>query len=254
MFSGCSSLKSINLLYFNTSSVINMNSLFEGCSKLESIDLSNFETSLVNSMSRMFYGCNNLKSINFSSFDTSSVVDMSYMFYQCNSIESLDLSNFDTSQVTIFSNIFNNCTNLKVLDISHFELGKDATYKNMIKSITNLRYINLYYVVDTDNKFPDSDITKIKDINVCQNVNERIVESENIIERCCYYNILTDKCENSNYIVLTFDTETTYEYGFVYGIYQDPLESREEKIDFILYNNKKYNATEKLIINAEFEI
>jgi len=124
----------------------------------------------------------------------------------------------------------------------------------MIKSITNLRYINLYYVVDTDNKFPDSDITKIKDINVCQNVNERIVESENIIERCCYYNILTDKCENSNYIVLTFDTETTYEYGFVYGIYQDPLESREEKIDFILYNNKKYNATEKLIINAGSEI
>ena len=70
----------------------------------------------------------------------------------------------------------------------------------------------------------------------------------------CYYNILTDKCENSNYIVLTFDTETTYEYGFVYGIFQDPLESREEKIDFILYNNKKYNATEKLIINAGSEI
>ena len=256
MFSGCTSLNSINLIYFNTSSVINMNSLFKGCTQLESIDLSNFETSSVKDMSRMFYGCSNLKSINFSTFDTSSVDDMSYMFYQCNSIASLDLSNFDTSKVTIFSSIFYNCTNLKVLDISHFELGKDATYKNMFRLSTNLRYINLYYVIDTDNKFPDSDITKITDINVCQNINERIVESENIIERCCYYNIITDKCENSNYIVITFNnySDTTYEKGFLYGIFEDPLEDREGKIDFILYNNKKYNGTDKLSIKAGSKI
>ena len=254
MFSGCSSLTSINLLYFNTSTITNMSSLFKDCALLESIDLSNFETSLVKDMSNMFSGCSNLKSVNFFTFNTSSVVDMNNMFSGCNSIQLLDLSNFDTSQVTSFNSIFSNCINLTVLDISHFEFGENPKIKNMFKNVEKLKYINLYYVVDTNEIFPDSAIYQITGISVCQNVDDRIVDSTDIIERCCYYNILTNQCENSNYIVVKYNSETTYDKGFVYDSLYGINSHREGKIDFIIYNDKKYLPNETLTIKANSEI
>ena len=46
-----------------------MDSMFYGCSSLESIDLSNFNTSSLAIMFSMFYKCSSLKSINISNFD-----------------------------------------------------------------------------------------------------------------------------------------------------------------------------------------
>ena len=48
-----------------------MNSMFSGCSSLETIDLSPLNTSLVTSMEFMFGLCNSLKSIDLSVIDTS---------------------------------------------------------------------------------------------------------------------------------------------------------------------------------------
>ena len=254
MFSGYSSLQSVNFLYFNTSLVTNMNSLFEGCAKLESVDLSDFKTSLVSDMSKMFSGCSKLNSVNLYNFDTSSVVDMNNMFYGCSSFKELDLSNFNTNKVTNFDSIFSGCTNLKVLDISHFNINTDIS--NMFDGITKLRYINLYYV-EEDNKFPDSNLLKFEDINVCQNVNKKIVESESIIERCCYFNIETDMCENSNFIVVTFGEDASYPKGMEYDEYNSLLEQRKGKIDFIIDtsdNNKKYEVSDGLNIKANTKI
>ena len=47
MFSGYSSLESIDLSSFNTNNVTEMNSMFEGFSSLESINLSSFNTNNV---------------------------------------------------------------------------------------------------------------------------------------------------------------------------------------------------------------
>ena len=44
MFSGCSSLKKINLAHFCTNKVINMKFMFNECSSLKELDLSNFNT------------------------------------------------------------------------------------------------------------------------------------------------------------------------------------------------------------------
>ena len=262
MFSGCSSIKKINLEYFNTSSVTNMSHLFEGCALLESIDLSNLETSSVKYMSKMFYGCTKLTSIYLSSFNTSLVSDMSSLFSGCSSIQSLDLSNFNTKKVSNFDSIFSGCTNLKVLDISNFEFSENSnTNKMMFNGVYNLRYINLYHTVDNTHKRDlNSSLAAINHINVCQNINNRITEYENITERCCYYNILSDRCENSNYIVVKygkFDGEgedtIKYEKGFEYS----PLSNkkvREGKIDFIIYENKKYSPTDELNIKAGSEI
>ena len=55
MFTDCSSLTTIDLSNFDTSSVTDMKSMFHGCSKLISINLSNFNTSKVTSMNDMFF-------------------------------------------------------------------------------------------------------------------------------------------------------------------------------------------------------
>ena len=57
MFSGCSSLKEINLSNFNTKNVKHMSRMFYGCSLLKEITLSNFNTYNVKDMRGMFYGC-----------------------------------------------------------------------------------------------------------------------------------------------------------------------------------------------------
>ena len=56
MFSGCSSLRSIDLSSFNNTNVNNMRCMFFECSSLKSIDLSSFNTTYVNNMRCMFHG------------------------------------------------------------------------------------------------------------------------------------------------------------------------------------------------------
>ena len=57
MFSGCSSLQSLNLSSFNTTNVKDMSFMFSGCSSLQSFNLSSFNTSNVEHMKGMFCGC-----------------------------------------------------------------------------------------------------------------------------------------------------------------------------------------------------
>ena len=59
MFSGCSSLKELNINNFNTINVNNMEGMFYGCSVLNELNLYNFNTNNAIFMRRMFYGCSN---------------------------------------------------------------------------------------------------------------------------------------------------------------------------------------------------
>ena len=106
MFSGMSSLTSLDLSNFNTSNVTNMSSMFYNMRNLTSLDLSNFNTSNVTLMNYMFSGMSNLAMLDLSNFNTSNVVDMWGMFAYAPSLTSLDLSNFDTSNVTNMRSMF----------------------------------------------------------------------------------------------------------------------------------------------------
>jgi surface protein len=64
MFYGCSSLEFLDLSYFNTSSVNDMNSMFYGCNSLEYLDLCSFYMQNVISADNIFYGLDKLKYIN----------------------------------------------------------------------------------------------------------------------------------------------------------------------------------------------
>ena len=57
--------------------------MFSGCSSLKEINLSNFNTINVTHMDYMFSGCSSLKELNLSNFNTNNVTDMSYMFSRC---------------------------------------------------------------------------------------------------------------------------------------------------------------------------
>ena len=113
LFSGCTTLKSINFSNINTSMVIDMSNMFYNCRLLELNDLYNFNTSKVTNMTNMFYNCRSLNSLNLSNFVTPSLLNMNSMFRNANKLIKLDISNFDTSHVTNMGNLFYGCSSLK---------------------------------------------------------------------------------------------------------------------------------------------
>ena len=121
MFAGCSSLKTLDLSDWDTTSVTSMSRMFYGCSSLSTLDISGWDTSSVINMYGVFYLCENLSSLDVSEWDTSSVTDMSHMFYLCENLSSLDVSEWDTSSVTDMSYMFCDCSKLTSLDVSGWD-------------------------------------------------------------------------------------------------------------------------------------
>ena len=121
----------------NTSAVTDMNTMFSGCSSLMSLNLSNFNTSAVTNMSEMFYGCSGLKELNVSNFNTSAVTDMSAMFFRCSSLKELNVSNFNTSAVKDMSGMFSGCSGLKtILNLNTWRCERS---QDMFKGCTQLK-------------------------------------------------------------------------------------------------------------------
>ena len=143
MFEDCSGLTSLDVSHFNTSKVYYMDSMFEGCSKLKSLDVSHFNTSNVTKISSMFQGCNSLTSLDVSGFDTSKVVYMGFMFYGCSGLTSLDVSNFNTSKVIGMSCMFVNCSGLTSLDVSHFNTSNVKYMDSMFEGCSGLTSLDL---------------------------------------------------------------------------------------------------------------
>ena len=113
MFSGCSSLASLDLSGWNTGNVTDMGLMFHGCSKLASLDVSRFDTRNVAYMDNMFDGCSGLNSLDLSGWNTGNVTNMRYMFYGCSGLTSLDLSGWNTGNVEDMNSMFSSCSGLE---------------------------------------------------------------------------------------------------------------------------------------------
>ena len=61
---------------FKTTNVITMSYMFSGCVSLKELNLSSFETANVTNMSNMFYKCRNLKKLDLLHFNTENVTSM----------------------------------------------------------------------------------------------------------------------------------------------------------------------------------
>ena len=92
LFSGFNSLKTINNIdNLKTEGVTDMNRMFTGCSSLQSLDLSSFNTASVTSMNSMFRGCSNLENIYVGDgWSTQAVTNGNYMFRDCNKLPGYD--------------------------------------------------------------------------------------------------------------------------------------------------------------------
>ena len=110
LFQDCVNLQQIEFNNcFDTSQVTDMRFMFSGCRSLRNLDITNFNTSKVTNMRAMFKNCNSLSSLDIKSFDTSCVTSMDFMFSGCGSLINLDVTNFDTSKVTNMRAMFNEC-------------------------------------------------------------------------------------------------------------------------------------------------
>ena len=144
MFLSCSSLTSLDVSGFDTSSVTNMYQMFLSCRSLTSLDLSGFDTSKVTTMEEMFAYCSGLTNLDVSGkFDTSEVTNMYQMFFSCGSLISLDVSGFDTSKVTNMYQMFNGCSSLTSLNVSGFDTSNVRTMEKMFAYCTNLTSLDL---------------------------------------------------------------------------------------------------------------
>ena len=143
MFSECSGLTSLDVSGWNTSKVIYMESMFEGCSKLKSLDVSHFNTSNVEDMDSMFEGCSKLKSLDVSHFNTSKVTATSGMFQGCSGLTSLDVSSFNTSNVTYMGYMFRDCNSLESLDLSNFDTSNVKYMESMFAGCSGLTSLDV---------------------------------------------------------------------------------------------------------------
>ena len=187
MFSGCSSLITINLSSFDTSKVTDMSDMFQGCSSLVEINLSKFDTSQVTNMRFMFEDCHSLKEINLSSFNTSLVTNMSSMFYGCRNFKELNLSSFNTSQVTNMSSMFANCEALKELDLSPLNTSNVTDMSEMFCQCSSLEKINLsalrtYQVKDMSSMFLNC--YSLKEINVSSFNTNQVTNMSMMFDGC----------------------------------------------------------------------
>ena len=159
----------------------------------------------------MFKDCSSLKTIDLSSFNTPSLNVIDHMFFNCSSLESIDLSNFSTSLISNFSNLFSECTKLKYLDISSFNFEKVDNLENLFINVP-LKYLNISNINDPMNLIAKTELNDLINLTICQK--REIFTKEDKNYQCCKYNIEKEKCEFSNYIIVYFEKETEYKYGF----------------------------------------
>ena len=192
MFSGCGYLKSVDLSSFDTSNVTTMASMFSGCHDLKSVDLSSFDNSNVVTLDSMFCGCNHLESINLSSFSNANVETMGSMFAVCENLKSIDLSNFDTSNVEDMEYMFKDCSSLKTLDLSNFNTSNVEDMHAMFYNSTNLESVDL-------SSFDTSDVEDMGWMfSGCKNLKSIDLSTFNISNVESMMEMFGGTCQNSN--------------------------------------------------------
>lgn len=193
-FSGCSSLERLDLSGWKTSSVIYMSGLFSDCSKLEDLDLSSFETYNVTLMSGLFRGCKNLKKIVLgNNFSTSKVTDMSAMFSGCASMETIDVSNFDTPVVINYGAMFEKCTSLKEIKWGdHFDTHYAESFGNMFEGCSSIENLDLSWFNMSSSRSIGAmfaHCTNLKSLNISSFTTEHIEENMTLFWRFVFSNL-----------------------------------------------------------------
>ena len=137
-FYGCSKMTTISgIENLNTQNVTRMSFMFSGCSSLTSLNLSSFNTQNVTYMNCMFFGCSSLTTLNLSSFDTQNVTNMCWMFQGCSSLKTIVVGGeWSTTKVIESAQMFYGCTSLVGGDGTKF----NSSYTNKTKALRRAEY------------------------------------------------------------------------------------------------------------------
>ena len=116
MFYGLEEMLYIDQMYnLVTDEVNDMSCMFSGCKSLRELDLKKFNTANVTDMSRMFDCCYCLQSLILTSFNTTKVTNMSQMFSNCYSLRALNVWPFNIDKVWNMTGMFRECNNLSII-------------------------------------------------------------------------------------------------------------------------------------------
>ena len=155
MFRDCINLRNVYCDNFNTSKVLNMDTMFTKATALEYVDLKDWDVSNVKRFIAMFSMAENLKSVSVSNWDTSAAQFMSSMFNSCKSLEVIDVSNWDVSNVRGFQRMFYHCKKLEQLNVSKWDISNCYSFEHMFKGCENLisNEENFKYISNNPNPY-----------------------------------------------------------------------------------------------------
>ncbi len=147
MFSGCRSLKQLDVSGWNVSTVTSLATMFANCWALRELDLTSWAPSAaVTSYASMFAYCYSLKRIigNLGSWITSGATTFASMFQDCLSLESLpELSSWNVAKATTVASMFSGCSSLREITIKNWNLAACTTIATMFRYCYNLRKVTL---------------------------------------------------------------------------------------------------------------
>jgi len=142
MFALCTSLTSLDMSKWDTSSVTTMFASFVQCTSLTTINVSNLDISSVESLRSTFFGCSSLETLDVSNWDTSSVTDMRTTFKSCTSLGTLDVSKWNISLVTTLEATFMECP-VTTLDVSEWNTSSVESLFGSFYDCTSLETLDV---------------------------------------------------------------------------------------------------------------
>ena len=170
-----------------------MKGLFSGCSSLISIDVSNFDTSKVTNMNSMFSGCIKITSLNLNNFNTNLLIDIKYMFKRCLSLISLDLSSFNTLSVSDMEGTFSECAALTYIDINNFKSRSIETMAYMFSGCKLLRTLKFPILISSTLKNVShmfSDCSSLNSLDLSKFISSKLICTDYMFSGCRFLNSL----------------------------------------------------------------
>ena len=290
MFSSCISLESVSFPDSLTN-VEDMHGIFSGCSSLKSIDLSNIGLSKTKLMYNMFDSCSKLESVIFPKSGSQSLINIGEIFKGCSSLTSIDLSMFTLSDGTTMKGFIDGCDSLVAIDFPIFNL-KANEFINRYQSfeeVFHFKYLNISGFSgessDYVQLFSALSIHGLTSLAVYGSDKE-IIHSARALLREQGLEMDLEFCRNytecrltkdPNYIIVNFNKEYTYPNGFendyrpnIFSVILDGEEKEKNEqldvkkgskmiihftapiTDFSNFFSSQYDANVKNIISIDF--
>ena len=196
-FCGCKYLRHLDISNWNTSKVINMESMFT-MSNIRYINMGGIDTSKVQNMQLMFDSCELLEEVNLQGIDTHQVSNMKQMFDGCRSLKNVDLKSFNTKNVIVMSSMFCRCKSLKEININ-FDIASLENADRMFEDCESIIDINLSSFKDSKLIQMPSIFGGCKDVKHIDLRNFKFAKS-NSIEKTTY--VLFDTCSKLSTVIL----------------------------------------------------